>query len=358
MLFEKKHILKLKRKRIGENRNYNSNNLYLDRNERSQDFDSKFYNKFKKKIKNINRYPNLNQIYKKLSNFLNIDVSNIFITDGVAGGIRCLIELFTKPKYSNIIYFQPSFALYDVYADLFQLKKKVINYKIEDEFIIDKIISLVDQKTAIIFFPIPDNPIAKNISIKDVLKLISFCEKRKILIAIDEVYIDYGYFSFVEKSKQFKYLVVLRSFSKSYGAAGIRFGFIISSNFINNYLSNYRSAYESNTLSILFAETIIENIKVKDKYVKEINLSREKIKQSLINLNLNYHDSDYGNYIYIYFKNIIQKNNFINYLKHKKIFIRDGWGKNFNKGVSLTLSDIKTTNKLIKHLSKFEDLDN
>ena len=54
MFHEKKHILKLKE--VGENRNYDSQNLYIDRNERSIDFNNNFYKKFKNKIKHINRY--------------------------------------------------------------------------------------------------------------------------------------------------------------------------------------------------------------------------------------------------------------------------------------------------------------
>ena len=104
MIFEKKHILKLKRKRIGEDRNYDSKNIFIDRNERSIDFDKEFYNKFNKKIRHINRYPNLNKIYLKLSKLLGISASNLFITDGVAGAIRNLIEIFTKPNYSNIVF--------------------------------------------------------------------------------------------------------------------------------------------------------------------------------------------------------------------------------------------------------------
>jgi phage antirepressor YoqD-like protein len=48
------------------------------------------------------------------------------------------------------------------------------------------------------------------------------------------------------------------------------------------------------------------------------------------------------------------KNNFIDFMLKNKIFIRGGWGNKFNKSVSITLSDIKTTNILIKYLKKFD----
>ena len=118
MFHEKKHILKLSRERVGENRNYNSQNLFIDRNERSLDFNKKFYKKFKDKIKNINRNHSLDSIYKKLSSYLRVNKNNIFITDGVAGGIRQLIEIFTKENVSNIIYFEPSLP-FMMYTQIF-----------------------------------------------------------------------------------------------------------------------------------------------------------------------------------------------------------------------------------------------
>ena len=45
----KKHILKLSRERVGENRNYNSQNLFIDRNERSLDFNKNFIKNLKTK---------------------------------------------------------------------------------------------------------------------------------------------------------------------------------------------------------------------------------------------------------------------------------------------------------------------
>ena len=353
MFHEKKHILKLSRERVGENRNYNSQNLFIDRNERSLDFNKKFYKKFKEKIKHINRYPSLDSIYKKLSSYLRVNKNNIFITDGVAGGIRQLIEIFTKENVSNIIYFEPSFALYDVYADLFFIKKNKIFYNLNEDITFELIKNKVNKNTAIIFIPIPDNPIYKNITKKDLHSLAKYCDRNKIILAIDEVYSDYSKYSFIKDSLNYKYTVVMRSFSKSFGAAGIRFGMAISSDFIMNYLKNFRPAYESNSLSILFAETLLENISEKNTYVKQVNKSRKKLHTTLNKLNINYHFSNYGNYLYIDMEKESKKNDILSFLKKEKIFVRASWKGRFIHGFSLTIGDIQTTNKLIKVLIKF-----
>tara|TARA_B100000886_G_C20402706_1_gene483332 strand:+ start:156 stop:1232 length:1077 start_codon:yes stop_codon:yes gene_type:complete len=355
MFHEKKQILNLNRKRIGEKRNYNSQNIYIDRNERSLDFNNLFYRKFKKKIKHINRYPSLDGIYKKLSSFFKVNKKNIFITDGVAGGIRQLIEIFTKEKVSNIIYFEPSFALYEVYADLFLLKKNKILYDLSEDITFNLIKNRINKNTAIIFLPIPDNPISKYITKKDLNLLAKYCDRNKIILAIDEVYSDYSKYSFIKETLNYKYTVVLRSFSKSFGAAGIRFGMAISSEFVMNYLHNYRSAYEANSLSILFAETLLENISEKNNYVKQVNKSRKIIHNTLKSLNIKYYSSNHGNYVYVDMEDEIKKNNILMFLKKEKIFVRGSWKGRFKNGFSITITDIQTTNKFIKSLLKFYD---
>ena len=353
MFHEKKHILHLRRQRIGENRKYDSNNIYIDRNERSIDFQDKFYSKFKKKLKNINRYPSLDNIYKKLSIFLKVNQENIFITDGVAGGIRLLIEIFTKENKSNIIFFEPSFALYNVYADLFLLKKNKIFYNLKEEITFELIKNKVNKDTAIIFLPIPDNPISKNISNNDLHLLAKFCDQKKIILALDEVYSDYSKYNFLKECLNYKYTIVLRSFSKSFGAAGIRFGTAVSGKFIMRYIQNYRSAYESNSLTILFAETLIENLIEKNNYVREVNKSRKMIHDTLTKLNLKFYKSNNGNYIYIDMLDYDKKNRLIKFLKNNKIFVRDSWKGQFKNGISITIPDTRTSKKLINTLKKF-----
>lgn len=355
MFYEKKHILRLKRLRIGENRKYNSNNIYIDRNERSIDFQNKFYSKFKKKLKYINRYPSLENIYKKLSIFLKVNQENIFITDGVAGGIRLLIEIFTRENKSNIIFFDPSFALYNVYADLFLVKKNKIFYNLEDEINFKLIKSRINKETAIIFLPIPDNPISKKLSKKDLHLLAKYCDQKKIILALDEVYSDYSKYTFLKECLNYKYTIVLRSFSKSFGAAGIRFGMAISGKFIMNYLQNYRSAYESNSLTILFAETLIENLIEKNNYVREVNKSRKMIHDTLTRLNFKFYKSNYGNYIYIDLLDYDTKNSLTKFLKKNKIIVRDSWKGQFKNGISVTIPDTRTAKKFIDILKSYNN---
>ena len=73
------------------------------------------------------------------------------------------------------------------------------------------------------------------------------------------------------QTKQIKiiYLIIARSFSKACGLAGARIGYLISNKNNINYISNSRSGYETNSLIIIFAETILDNNSIVKDYVNE-----------------------------------------------------------------------------------------
>ena len=64
----------------------------------------------------------LNNFYSKLSKWLNKPVSNIFLTEGLDGAVQCAFRSYTKENVSNIIVPDPSFAMYKVYAKIYNVK--------------------------------------------------------------------------------------------------------------------------------------------------------------------------------------------------------------------------------------------
>ena len=123
-----KHLKKIKRVRIAENRDL-ANGLRLDRNEKVDNWPSNFLkNVIAKQPKSFfSTYPEISDLYMKIAKHNKIKVSQILITSGIDGSIRNLLELLVKPK-DSIGVFSPTYAMYQVYADIFNLKLHKINY--------------------------------------------------------------------------------------------------------------------------------------------------------------------------------------------------------------------------------------
>ena len=151
MYFKKPYLSELKRLRTGSYRS-SAKGIFLDRNERLLPFDkktSKALNKRLSKVK-LNFYPDLEPFYTKLAHWLAVDRSQIFLTEGVSGAIKSLVECLTIPGKNNIVFPHPTFALYPIYCKMFDVEVKTVgydnNYKIKFQNLLDSIDNKTDDE--------------------------------------------------------------------------------------------------------------------------------------------------------------------------------------------------------------------
>ena len=172
MIKIKKHLRNIKR--IDNYSDRSKYKLNLDRNENIIGL-SKFYkNKLAKYIfkKKINHYPNLKNTYLILSKFLKIHSDNLLFTEGVSGAIKNIMDSLEIKKNSEIIYPEPSFALYQIYSKIYNVKSRTYGYNKALELQYDKILQLVSKNTLIVFLPQPNIPIEGTIDFKKIKLLI------------------------------------------------------------------------------------------------------------------------------------------------------------------------------------------
>lgn len=109
-------------------------------------------------------------------------------------------------------------------------------------FDLDAMEKVIDQKTSLVYICNPNNPTA---TVTDNAKLKAFCERvsKKTTVFVDEAYIDYldnpKDASLVGNIKKGQNIIVARTFSKLYGFAGLRVGYIIAQPDMINKLSMY-----------------------------------------------------------------------------------------------------------------------
>ncbi len=337
----KKSIEKVNRTSNIEDRS--SIKLRLDRNEKILDLDNNYKKQFNKYINrlNINLYPNLEPTYKKLSKFLRLDRKNILITEGVSGAIKNILDSTNITKKTEIIVPNPSFALYKIYSKIYNVKVKTFNYDNNFNLKVDDIFKLVSKNTSVVFLTFPNIPVEGNINLLFIDKLAKFLSKKKILLVIDEVYFPFNKFSTINLVKKFKNLVVMRSFSKAYGLAGARIGYIISEKNKIKTFSNSKGGYETNILSAAALEFILENKIITNKYVSNVSKGFSFLKKKLIDLKINYYGGVNSNFIFIDFENKILANRIFKRLKQNNIAVRYGYPKPFDKGILLTGCPLK-----------------
>ena len=362
ILDRKKFLIKNKvsRIRIKEDRDL-INGIRMNRNERVEDFPQPFLKNIFSRVKkyDLGKYPDQSLMYKKLSKFLKIDVNRLLLTSGIDGSIKTIFEVLTRPG-SRIGILRPTYAMYKVYSGIFKTKIKEIGYD-PSTFKLNKknIFSFIKSSPEIIFLPNPNQPIEDPLSIKNITKICQLAQKYKVLVVIDEAYHMFGTASAISLINKFKNLIILRTFSKSFGIPSIRFGYVVANENIINILSCYRLSYESNLLTDVVAGYFIDNIKYAKKYIFKVKKGRDYLKEELKKINIKVIGGK-SNFLLINFRNKTLYNEVSKELKKNKIYVKSNYPAPLDCCILITCGPKylmkKFLNLIIKKVKKYKQL--
>ena len=229
----------------------------------------------------LNRYPDPHQkdIRKITSDYYSIPFENIFFGVGSDEVIDLLVRVFCIPGKDNVIIPEPTYGMYKVACDINNVETREV--LLNDDFQIDfkEIKNKVDEQTKIVFICSPNNPTGNILKKNDILTL---CKELNIIIVVDEAYIDFSISdTIVNEIKNYKNLIVLRTFSKAWGLAGIRSGFCVADEEIINILFKVKAPYNISSLTRYALEKAIKNFSLKDQNVKSIIKEKERLKNQL-----------------------------------------------------------------------------
>ncbi len=269
----------------------------------------------------LNRYPDPHQkdIRKVTSDYYSIPFENIFFGVGSDEVIDLLVRVFCNPEKDNVIIPEPTYGMYKVACDINNVETKEV--LLNDDFQIDleAVKKNVNDLTKMIFLCSPNNPTGNVLDKKDIINL---CRELNIIVVVDEAYIDFSSKdTVINEIKMQKNLIVLRTFSKAWGLAGIRSGFCAADEEIINILFKVKAPYNINALSRYALIKAVANSAKKDEYVRSILKEKERLKNQLETLLIvkKVYNSD-ANFLLVKFENsrLVQ-----NKLMDKGIIVRD-----------------------------------
>jgi histidinol-phosphate aminotransferase len=332
----KKHLLTLERVRAGTYREP-GDGLFLDRNERVIPYDSNVVEALSERLSKVSLslYPELVPFYHKISSWLEIPTECIYVTEGVSGAIKSLMETLSNPG-DNVVCPTPTFALYPVFSQMFQLEHRTVGYTDDYQLNVTRLLELIDERTSIVFLPNPNMPISGTLTLKQISLIAESCEKYNAYLAVDEVYYPYGGPTAIGLIQKHKNLFVMRSFSKAFGLAGIRVGYLLGNPEQIDYVSTTRTGYETNSVSMEIASYFMDHFYLIEEYIEQVKGGLSYLKSELDNLELEHNGGNHGNYLYVELKNEELAQHIVNALRAKYIYIRGGWPSPYSTGISIT----------------------
>ncbi|MFP4059765.1 MAG: histidinol-phosphate transaminase [Bacteroidota bacterium] len=301
----------------------------------------------------LNRYPDPLQkgLKKAISAIKNVSEENIFLGNGSDEAIDLLIRIFCEPGIDNVLGVDPSYGMYEVCAAInnVEYRKVLLTGNFQPD--VGKITQVADENSKLLFLCSPNNPTG-NLFDENIVK--SLLETFRGVVVIDEAYIDFAEREgFAGRLEQYENLVVLQTFSKAWGLAGIRLGMAFASPEIIKYLSNIKYPYNVNILTQEKALEELKDTRKKDDWVKEILKQREWLMHELQRLDIvrKVFPSD-ANFFLIRVK---EPQVIYDFLVDRKIIIRDRSKVSLCEGcLRITVGTPEENELLVKALVEFE----
>ncbi|NRB62968.1 MAG: histidinol-phosphate transaminase [Saprospiraceae bacterium] len=225
----------------------------------------------------MNRYPDPLQwaVKNKIANLKNIPAEHIFLGNGSDEVIDLLIRIFCEPGQEAIMVLPPTYGMYQVSADISNVAVKKVSLSSDFQPDVDAILSEADEKTKLLFLCSPNNPTGNNMDSGQIQYLIDHFEG---IVVIDEAYIDFSnQASWVSAVQTYSNVVVMQTFSKAWGLAGIRLGMAFTSTDIIALLNKVKPPYNVNQLSQEAALKALDNHKEVERTIQTIIQERQRI---------------------------------------------------------------------------------
>lgn len=228
-----------------------------------------------------NRYPDplQKELKQKISVLKNIPAHQIFLGNGSDEPIDLLIRAFCEPGIDNIITINPTYGMYQVAADTNNVD--VIKVSLTANFELDskQILKAVNRNTKLIFLCSPNNPSGNSLDKNAMLEIIQNFDG---VVILDEAYIDFAPGkSFLPELDKYPNLVILQTFSKAWGMAGIRLGMAFAASEIIQVLNKIKYPYNLNILTQQKALELIDNKEQVDAWIKMLIEERGKMAKYL-----------------------------------------------------------------------------
>jgi histidinol-phosphate aminotransferase len=231
-------------------------------------------------------------IRERLATYTGMPSERILLGNG-ADDLIDLIYLLTVDPGDEVIVAPPTFETYGTRAELRGARLVEVPRLPDFSIDIDAMVQATTLRTKVITLVSPNNPTGNVISPDHLVRLLQLGP----LVVLDEAYYEFAERSFLPLAREFDNLVVLRSFSKWSGLAGLRLGYGIFPAEFMPYLWKIKPPYNVNVAALIAAQATFEDIEWLRSTVVRIRVERARLYRQLRKLTLIQPCPSQGNFL-------------------------------------------------------------
>jgi histidinol-phosphate aminotransferase len=305
--------------------------------------------------KSFARYPDSDGTFlrKTLSNKFKLDSNRIILGSGSDQIFELICKSFLK-KGDEVIVPKYSFIIYRIYSKMNGAK---VVYSKENNFrvSVNEILKKVSKKTKIVFLANPNNPTGTYIK-KDELLALRKKLRSNILLVVDDAYFEYvkqkDYLSALKIFKNYKNVVMTRTFSKIYGLAGLRVGWGYGSKEIINALNKVKPPFNVSRPALFAASAAVKDSMWLNKEIKHVNKWNKKMFNEFKKMKIETNKS-FSNFLLVNFDKVkINSSKVFKLLAKTGILVRKMDVYGIKNSLRITIGKSDENRKLISKMKK------
>ena len=168
---------------------------------------------------------------RAVSQFLGVDESMVFVGNGLDQVMDTIFRTYVE-RGSRVLVVEPTFGLYSYFTNLYGGEFKSVLLNRDFSLNVEETLKASREKVSLIILCSPNNPTGNQFPKEDVEKVL----EADALVILDEAYVHFADYSMMNEVENYDNLVVMRTFSKVFGLAGIRCGYMVSSPEVVEYM--------------------------------------------------------------------------------------------------------------------------
>jgi len=216
---------------------------------------------------------------KVISNYSGCKPANVIAGTGADELIDLICRLVIEPD-DKVLTFTPTFSYYNHVLTL--NRAQLVTYPRESNFSLslEKIKEIPLEGIKLVILCSPNNPTGNLLE----AEVLDYFLKQDLLVLVDEAYYEFAGLTFAAKLEEHQNLIVLRTFSKCFGLAGLRVGYGLMSPVIADALMKIKPPYSVNVAAEIALQSCLENLDYYNDLISKITSTRDSFIEQLQNI--------------------------------------------------------------------------
>ena len=215
---------------------------------------------------------------ERLAVYTGMGKENIVIGAGVDGVLDTLVKIFIADGDEAIIPV-PTFSLYESLVKIAGGKPKYLTRESDFSISVKDSISAAGEKTRLIFIASPNNPTGNCISADEVRELAQSVPEAMVIL--DEAYVEFADSSLLKDVEDPDNVLVLRTFSKAFGLAGLRVGYAVVPKWLASIYKKVSMPFTVNSIALIAAMAALDDKEHLRRSVELVKHGRKYLTENL-----------------------------------------------------------------------------